>query len=279
MRGDNPPHFCSPFDQFRYPLTEKNLSKAGKKPGMKPITIMLIVSVCIHAAVFTLLTLMPWLSPRKIHVPVYHVTLVTQAAQKPEAPQPRTEVTKKPVQKPPEKPKEKPITVKKTEPKKEVLPKKKPVRKDVISEKRIQRKIESAIEELRKKAEAEEKPEAKEEKKPEVKEEVAQVAPKPSRAVIDLKLRTYYNTIWQRIKEEWILSPSLLEESEDLETVIVIKVQRDGGIVESWFEKKSGSLAYDESAMRAIKKANPLPPFPQELGEDFLEIGIRFHPE
>jgi colicin import membrane protein len=256
------------IDQFRYPLTEKELRTAGKKPGMKPITIMLIVSVCIHAAVLTLLTLTAWLFPRKIHVPVYHVTLVTQAAPKPEAPQPKKEVTKKPVQKPPKKAKKKP---EKPKPRKEVVHKKKPVRKDVISEKRIERKIESAIEELRKKAEAEEKPE--------VKEEVAQVAPKPSRAIIDLKLRTYYNTIWQRIKEEWILPPSLLEESEDLETVIVIKVQRDGGIVESWFEKKSGSLAYDESAMRAIKKANPLPPFPQELDEDFLEIGVRFHPE
>jgi TonB family protein len=236
---------------------------------MKPITIMLIVSVSIHAAVLTMLTLLPWFSPRKIHAPVYPVTLVTQAAPKPKAPQPKTKVTKKPARKPPQK-KKKPKP-KKPKPRKEVVHKKKPVKKDVISEKRIQKKMETVIEELRKKAEAEEKPE--------VKEEVAQITPKPSRAVIDLKLRTYYNTIWHRIKEEWILPPSLLEEGEELETVIVIKVHRDGGIVESWFEKKSGSLAYDESAMRAIKKANPLPPFPQELEDDFLEIGVRFHPE
>jgi colicin import membrane protein len=236
---------------------------------MKPITIMIIISVCIHVAVLTLLTLLPWFSPRKIHAPVYPVTLITQAP--PKAPQAKTEVTKKPAQKPPEKLKEKPVTVKKPEPKKKVPPKKKPARDDVISEKRIQTKMESAIEELRKKVEVEEKPK--------VTEEVAQPSPKPSRAAIDMKLRNYYNTVWHRIKEEWILPPSLLEESQDLETVIVIKVQRDGGIVERWFEKKSGSPMYDESAMRAIQKANPLPAFPEELDEDFLEIGIRFHPE
>jgi TonB family protein len=94
-----------------------------------------------------------------------------------------------------------------------------------------------------------------------------------------MRLRAYYDLIWRRIKEEWILPGSLLEESEDQETVIVIKVRRDGGILESWYEKKSGSSMYDESAMRAIKKSNPLPPFPQELDEDSLEIGVRFHPE
>ena len=93
-----------------------------------------------------------------------------------------------------------------------------------------------------------------------------------------MRLRAYYNSLWQRIKEEWILPEGLLEEVKEV-PVIIIKVQRDGSILESWFEEKSGSTMYDESAMRAIKKAHPLPPFPQELEEDVLEIGIRFHPE
>jgi colicin import membrane protein len=231
---------------------------------------MLILSVCIHAAALILLTLFPWFSSRKIHVPIYPVTLITQAAPRPRATKAEVTVKKKTVRKPPKEVKEKPVTVKKPKPKKKVPPKKKVAKKDVISEKRVQKKIESRIERLRKKLEAEEKPE--------VKEEVAQVAPKPSRAVIDMRLRTYYNSIWQRIKEEWILPESLLEEVRAV-PIIVIKVRRDGTILESWFEEKSGSSIYDEYAMRAIKKANPLPPFPQELEEGVLEIGIRFHPE
>jgi outer membrane biosynthesis protein TonB len=235
---------------------------------------MLILSVCIHAAALILLTLFPWFSSRKIHVPIYPVTLITQAAPRPRVTKAEATVRKKPVRKPPKKVKEKPVTVKKPKPKpkpkKKVPPKKKVAKKDVISEKRVQKKIESRIERLRKKLEAEEKPE--------VKEEVAQVASKPSRAVIDMRLRTYYNSIWQRIKEEWILPESLLEEVRTV-PIIVIKIRRDGTILESWFEEKSGSSIYDGYAMRAIKKANPLPPFPQELEEEVLEIGIRFHPE
>jgi len=238
---------------------------------MKPITIMLIISACIHLVVLTLLAVLPGFSAKKIHAPIYPVTLITQAAPKPKATKPKVTVTKKPSRKPPKKVTKKPVKAKKPKPRKKVALRKKPVKEDIISERQVRKKIESSIEKLRKKVETEEKPK--------VTEEVAQIAPKPSRAVIDMRLRAYYNSIWQRIKEEWILAGSLLDESEGWETVIVIKVQRDGGIVESWFEKKSGSSVYDESAMRAIKKANPLPPLPQELEEDVLEIGIRFHPE
>ncbi len=238
---------------------------------MKPITIMLIVSACTHVAVLSLLTFLPWFSARKIHVPMYPVTLITQAAPKSTPPKATARVTKKPTKKLVKKVTKKPVRARKPKPKEKVVLKKKPPRKDVISEKRVQQKMESRLEELRKKVETEEKPE--------VTEKVAEIAPKPSRAIIDMRLRAYYDLIWRRIKEEWILPGSLLEESEDRETIIVIKVRRDGGILESWFEKKSGSSMYDESAMRAIKKSNPLPPFPQELDEDSLEIGVRFHPE
>jgi len=238
---------------------------------MKPITIMLILSACIHLAVLLLLVFLPWFSVKKISAPIYQVALITQAAPEPKATKPKVRATRKPTRKPTKKVTKKPVKTKKAKPKKKVALRKKPVRKDVISEKRVRQNMESALDKLRKKVETEEKPV--------VTEKVAEIAPKPSRAVIDMRLRAYYNSIWRRIKGEWILPPSLLEGSEDWETVIVIKLRRDGGIVESWFEKKSGIPMYDESAMRAIKKANPLPPFPQELDEDFLEIGIRFHPE
>jgi TonB family protein len=65
----------------------------------------------------------------------------------------------------------------------------------------------------------------------------------------------------------------------DLETIIVIIIERDGKVKQMWFGKRSGNAPYDQSAMRAIKKAEPLPALLKELSENVLEAGIRFRPE
>jgi outer membrane biosynthesis protein TonB len=41
----------------------------------------------------------------------------------------------------------------------------------------------------------------------------------------------------------------------------------------------SGNQQFDTSVMNAVKKANPLPPLPDDFRESFLEIGIRFIPQ
>jgi TonB family protein len=89
----------------------------------------------------------------------------------------------------------------------------------------------------------------------------------------------YYSFVWAKIKGAWTIPENLLKEMVDLEAIIVVIIDRDGKIQKFWFEKKSGNALYDQSAMRAIKKAEPLPPIPLELSEDTLEIGIRFFPD
>jgi len=93
------------------------------------------------------------------------------------------------------------------------------------------------------------------------------------------KLDDYYNMIWAKIKKEWTLPEDLPKGKTNLETVIVVIIERDGKIQKSWFEKKSGNALYDQMAMRAIKKAEPLPPIPDEFTDNTFEIGIRFHPD
>jgi len=92
-------------------------------------------------------------------------------------------------------------------------------------------------------------------------------------------LDAYYTMLWAKIKEEWTLPENLPQEKADLETIIVVIIEKDGKVQKSWFEKRSGNALYDQMAMRAIKKAEPLPPIPKEFGQDTFEIGIRFYPE
>jgi TonB family protein len=96
---------------------------------------------------------------------------------------------------------------------------------------------------------------------------------------LDSRLNDYYSLIWAKIKEGWTLPENLPKERVDLEAIIVLVIDKGGKLQRSWFEKKSGSALYDQMAMRAIKKAEPFPPIPKELGDDSLEIGIRFYPE
>ena len=98
-------------------------------------------------------------------------------------------------------------------------------------------------------------------------------------SALNSKLDEYYSMIWERIKKEWTLPGDLPKEKTNLETIIVVIIERDGKIQKSWFEKRSGNALYDQMAMRAIKKAEPLPPIPKEFSDNTFEIGIRFHPE
>jgi TonB family protein len=63
-----------------------------------------------------------------------------------------------------------------------------------------------------------------------------------------------------------------------LETIIAIRIAKDGQIEEMQFEKRSGNPYLDESALRAIKKANPLPPLPPGIEGDKFDVGVRFTP-
>ncbi len=96
---------------------------------------------------------------------------------------------------------------------------------------------------------------------------------------IGLARRLYYTEVWSAIKSQWVLPRSLIGAQKGLEAIVVIVVRRDGKIENIRFEKKSGNPVFDESVLRAIQKANPLPKFPDIYSPPRDEIGIRFRPE
>lgn len=93
-----------------------------------------------------------------------------------------------------------------------------------------------------------------------------------------LARRLYYTEVWAAIKRQWVLPKSLIH-AQGLEAVVIIVVRRDGKIEKMQFEKKSGNPLFDDSVLRAIQKADPLPKFPDIYSPPRDEIGVRFRPE
>jgi colicin import membrane protein len=95
-------------------------------------------------------------------------------------------------------------------------------------------------------------------------------------ADMNAKINAYYAIIWSRIKRGWALPQGILP-GEVLETVVDVTILRSGAVAEVKFEKRSGNRFFDESALKAIRKASPFPPLPALIGEASLGVGIRFH--
>lgn len=89
------------------------------------------------------------------------------------------------------------------------------------------------------------------------------------------RMDPYYAEIWARIRGQWSLPEGILPKG-NVETVINARILRSGAVVDIGFEKKSGNRYFDDSAVRAIKKASPLPPLPSWIRGNEIEIGIRF---
>ena len=93
--------------------------------------------------------------------------------------------------------------------------------------------------------------------------------------LFEVRFKDYYNAVGAKIQSVWIYQG---EAAKDLQTVLSIGIARSGELRSVRIEKKSGNSLFDESAIKAVKKAAPFAPIREEIKGDFLEIGVRFCP-
>lgn len=92
-----------------------------------------------------------------------------------------------------------------------------------------------------------------------------------------VRMDAYYALIWSMIKAQWAL-PSDIVPRGNIEAIVHTRILRNGAVTELSFEKRSGNRYFDESAMKAVQKASPFPPLPEDGGfGNSIELGIRFH--
>lgn len=99
---------------------------------------------------------------------------------------------------------------------------------------------------------------------------------KMSDAEMNAQTNEYIAAVWSRIRQNWSMPQALLPET-NITAVIDVKISRSGALEYADFEKRSGNQYFDESALRAIRKASPFPPLPYWVRDNRIEIGIRFH--
>ncbi|WP_168161195.1 energy transducer TonB [Desulfatibacillum aliphaticivorans] len=89
-------------------------------------------------------------------------------------------------------------------------------------------------------------------------------------------LREYITEIGTKCKNNWAMPVRFV--GQDLEAIIFFKVHPDGSLTDIYFDKRSGSTDYDGSVEKAVKKSNPVCPFPENLEKTPIEMAIRFQP-
>ena len=266
-----------------------------RRPGITHLVKTGGISFIIHIALAAFLSLNPWPTITKVRPMAYTVTLMPVPITEPEIPKPP----------PPPVPKEEKIKpIEKVKPVEKAKPVEKPKKDDIVEKvKKKERDEESlkslqeALEEIRKKIalddiqkrvaqkERSQQERSQQERSQKEREEERPATPLPtppqiSPSKVSPELLAIYSSIVKaKILQEWTIPENLLKEMVDLETIIVVIIERDGRIQKPRLEKKSGNAIYDQSAMRAIKKAEPFPPIPKELGENTLEYEMRFTPD
>ncbi len=94
---------------------------------------------------------------------------------------------------------------------------------------------------------------------------------------MDRILKGYYNSLWDKIRKSWVL-PGKPESYRGMKAIISVKISGPGELLDVTIEEGSGNSFYDESAVRAVRKAAPFPKLPESQNNG-MEIGFRFIPE
>ncbi|MGV1099019.1 TonB C-terminal domain-containing protein [Thiovibrio sp. JS02] len=98
-----------------------------------------------------------------------------------------------------------------------------------------------------------------------------------SGAMVEENLRRYLLAVNEQIQENWRL-PDLQSWKDDLEAIVVIRVRRDGVVINKFFEKKSDNIYFNQFVEKTLKDSSPLPAFPVGLEDEEMEIGLKFRP-
>jgi colicin import membrane protein len=246
---------------------------------------MVVLSVLFHVAIFSVVLFVPEAMPtRRFEGVVYTVNLVEMPAgvdMKLKGTRSRTRAGKKGTK-----------VAKKDSPAKRIKTQKKKKKPVIIAKRTVKTKtptikkpkvssselIDRAVSKIEKKVETEDKTHV-DRAISKLESEVSTPpgpGPMEGKPVGGIPIQFYQMEVEDRIKSHWSY-PVALQSGKDLEAVVVLMVRRDGTILKSEMKKGSSDPIFDESVLRAVKRSDPLPPFPEGYRKSYDEIEIKFN--
>jgi colicin import membrane protein len=82
-----------------------------------------------------------------------------------------------------------------------------------------------------------------------------------------------------QVERHWAFSQQVAGDSRTLQASLVFRVLPSGEITDIRFTQKSGNAYLDDSAYKAIVKANPVAPHPDAIRVPYVTVALRFTPE
>lgn len=88
-----------------------------------------------------------------------------------------------------------------------------------------------------------------------------------------IKFDDYVDSLDQKIKDHFYLTRWL--SGKKLKAVLVVKIDKQGQVLERLIVHSSGNSSYDDLALEAIDKSNPFPEPPDRFVEHLAEVGFK----
>ncbi|MBI2359568.1 MAG: cell envelope integrity protein TolA [Deltaproteobacteria bacterium] len=85
----------------------------------------------------------------------------------------------------------------------------------------------------------------------------------------------YRNQMLRLIRDRW----TWVGKRGDLEVTVRFGIRDNGQIAGLRILRASGDPSYDDSVMRAVAKASPLPPPPENYRKEFMDVELTFRPK
>lgn len=92
-----------------------------------------------------------------------------------------------------------------------------------------------------------------------------------------VRLRAYQELVREQIVDAWVL-PLLQDTARHLQATALLTVDREGHITQLKILETSNNPLFDESLLRAIRQAAPLPVLPADYHGTYLELELHFNP-